>query len=154
MQPLLALLHGALLLAVPLWPVVALLLWWNANTVSHTFVHGHWGRRAASLWSPYLSALLGLPQELWRQKHLAHHAGRPLRVRFTSRLWIDGAAALSVWGVLAWLSPSFLLNQYLPGFALGQVLCAVHGFYEHRAGTTSCYGRLYNRLFLNDGYHR
>src|SRR5688572_9821387 len=122
MQALLALLHGAFLLAVPAWPVVALGLWWNANTVSHGFVHGHWGRRARAFWSPYLSALLGLPQELWRQKHLAHHAGRPLRVRVGARLWIDVAAAAAVWGVLAWQWPAFLLGQYLPGFVLGQVL--------------------------------
>jgi hypothetical protein len=32
-------------------------------------------------------------------------------------------------------------------------LCALHGHYEHARGTTSHYGRVYNRLFFNDGYH-
>jgi hypothetical protein len=29
----------------------------------------------------------------------------------------------------------------------------LHGYYEHARGTTSHYGRLYNLLFFNDGYH-
>ena len=33
------------------------------------------------------------------------------------------------------------------------LLCAVHGHYEHAGGTTSHYGRLYNVLCFNDGYH-
>jgi len=32
-------------------------------------------------------------------------------------------------------------------------LCGAHGYYEHAHGTTSHYGRLYNRLLFNDGYH-
>jgi hypothetical protein len=32
-------------------------------------------------------------------------------------------------------------------------LCAAHGYYEHAHGTTSHYGRLYNLLLFNDGYH-
>src|ERR1051325_8995380 len=35
----LAMLHGALLLLVPSVPLVAIGLWWNANTVSHNFIH-------------------------------------------------------------------------------------------------------------------
>jgi len=30
---------------------------------------------------------------------------------------------------------------------------ALHGHYEHKQGTTSHYGRLYNLLLFNDGYH-
>jgi hypothetical protein len=37
---------------------------------------------------------------------------------------------------------------------LGLAICAVHGHYEHvGGGTISHYGRLYNFLFFNDGYH-
>ena len=35
----LAVLHGALLVLVPSVPLVALGLWWSANTVSHNFIH-------------------------------------------------------------------------------------------------------------------
>src|SRR5207253_2874418 len=41
----------------------------------------------------------------------------------------------------------------LPAYFTGLTLCAVHGYYEHARGTTSHYGRVYNWLFLNDGYH-
>jgi len=33
------------------------------------------------------------------------------------------------------------------------MLCGAHGYYEHAHGTTSHYGRLYNLLLFNDGYH-
>jgi hypothetical protein len=33
------------------------------------------------------------------------------------------------------------------------MLCALHGYFEHAGGATSYYGRLYNVLFFNDGYH-
>ncbi|MFI5179136.1 MAG: hypothetical protein ACHQO8_11255, partial [Vicinamibacterales bacterium] len=42
---------------------------------------------------------------------------------------------------------------YLPGGVLVLALCQVHGHFVHARGTTSHYGRLYNLLFFNDGYH-
>jgi hypothetical protein len=45
------------------------------------------------------------------------------------------------------------LSAYVPGYLAGLLLCALHGHYEHAGGTTSHYGRLYNRLCFNDGYH-
>src|SRR5437867_4577699 len=50
-------------------------------------------------------------------------------------------------------APAFFLSVYLPGWAAGLLLCAAHGYYEHLHGTTSHYGRLYNLLFFNDGFH-
>ena len=35
----LSLVHGALLLAIPSMPLIALGTWWNSNTVSHNFIH-------------------------------------------------------------------------------------------------------------------
>ena len=35
----LALLHGTLLVLLPSVPLIALGLWWNANSISHIFVH-------------------------------------------------------------------------------------------------------------------
>src|SRR5262245_5589235 len=67
--------HGTLLLAVPSAPVVALGLWWNSNTIAHWFIHRpFFGPRPLNLlFSLYLSVLLGVPQRLWRDRHLAHH---------------------------------------------------------------------------------
>ncbi len=71
----LALAHGALLLAWPSMWIIAMALWWNANTVSHNFIHRPFfrARAANTLFSIYLSLLLGFPQSLWRARHLAHH---------------------------------------------------------------------------------
>ena len=49
--------------------------------------------------------------------------------------------------------PHLFLWVYLPGWAFGLGLCQLQGHYEHARGTTSHYGRLYNLLFFNDGYH-
>ena len=46
-----------------------------------------------------------------------------------------------------------LLWTSLPGWILGLALCQLHGHFEHAGGTTSHYGRLYNLVFFNDGYH-
>src|SRR5262245_1933392 len=52
-------------------------LWWGSNTVSHNHLHNPLFRsrtfnRAFSL---YLTLLLGVPQSIWRARHLWHHAG-------------------------------------------------------------------------------
>jgi hypothetical protein len=101
----------------------------------------------------YLSLLLGLPQRLWRDRHLAHHAGRPWRRRW-SRQWVfETGLVLGLWIALWTLAPGFLIAIYLPGFLIGLGLCHLQGCFEHEQGTTSHYGRLYNLLFFNDGYH-
>src|SRR4030095_704348 len=71
----LALLHGALLVLMPSVPLIALGLWWNANTISHNFVHLPFfrSRTANVLFSAFLSLLLGFPQSLWAARHHAHH---------------------------------------------------------------------------------
>src|SRR5437016_3037677 len=72
----LALAQGAVLLAVPSTLFIGLGLWWNANTISHNFIHQPFfrSRKLNALFSMYLSLLLGIPQTLWRNRHLAHHA--------------------------------------------------------------------------------
>src|SRR4026208_845747 len=79
----LAALHGVALLTIPSVPLIALALWWNANTVAHNFIHLPFfrERKGNVLFSAYLSLLLGVPQTLWRDRHLAHHAERPWRLR-------------------------------------------------------------------------
>ena len=95
----LALAHGCLLLLWPSIPLVAIGLWWNANTISHNFIHRPFfhARAMNRAFSCYLSLLLGLPQSLWRARHLAHHGARGTRGLRASRLDIGSAVAL--WGL-------------------------------------------------------
>jgi hypothetical protein len=147
--------HAVLLLAAPILPVIALGVWWNSNTISHNFIHRPFfrSRRANRLFAAALSLLLGIPQSLWRDRHLAHHAGVPPRIRLTGELWVQVALVLGLWAVIAGRAPAYFVSVYLPGYLLGLGLCALHGYYEHAHGVTSYYGRVYNLLFFNDGYH-
>src|SRR5687767_8178955 len=158
--------HGGVLLLLPRLPataaalvasgfVVALGVWWNSNTIAHNFIHKPFFRRRGLnlLFGLYQSALLGIPQTVWRQRHLAHHAGRAWEPRVTPRVAAEAVIVLGVWATLAAEHARFFLLAYAPGYALGLALCALHGYFEHARGTTSHYGRLYNFLFFNDGYH-
>ena len=152
---LMALGHGMALL---LWPsvwLVGLGMWWCANTVSHNFIHLPFFRSRAvnALFSVYLTLLLGLPQTLWRQRHLAHHAEREWRFFAARHLWVEAGVLLALWCAMALTAPKFLAFTYVPGLLLGLLLCHLQGHYEHARGTTSHYGWLYNFLFFNDGHH-
>jgi hypothetical protein len=151
----LAFVHAAVLLSTPPAIVIGLGLWWNANTISHQFIHRPFFRRRSAnrLFAAFLSLLLGIPQSLWRDRHLAHHAGVPARVRASSELALETALVAALWIAMAARSPVFLASVYLPGYVLGLVLCHLHGYYEHARGATSHYGKAYNLLLFNDGYH-
>jgi Fatty acid desaturase len=151
----LSLAHGAALLVAPSIPLVALGLWWNANTVAHNFIHTPFfrSRRLNTAYSIYSSALLGIPQTFWRDRHLAHHAGRSRAPLSSPLLLAETSVILALWMVLAALAPGIFLGVYLPGYAAGLALCFLQGHYEHARGTTSHYGRIYNFCFFNDGYH-
>jgi fatty acid desaturase len=147
--------HGALLLLAPAAPLVAVGLWWNSNTVAHLFIHRPFFRsRAANrLFALYLTLVLGIPQTVWREMHLAHHAGERWKLRMTGHILVELVLVLGLWTVLLAAAPRWFLTAYLVGYAGGLFLCWLHGYYEHARGTVSYHGRLYNRLFLNDGYH-
>jgi Fatty acid desaturase len=147
--------QGFLVLAYPVVPVIALGLWWNSNTVAHHFVHTPFfqSRRLNRLFALYLTVLLGVPQTLWRERHLAHHAGVPGKVRLTRTLIFETFLVLSLWTSLMFLAPIFFATVYVPAYAAGLLLCSLHGYYEHASGATSHYGAVYNLLFFNDGYH-
>ena len=154
----LSLVHAMLLLAVPSAPLIAILMWWNGNTISHNFIHRPFfrSRTANRAYAIFLSLLIGVPQSLWRAWHLSHHGDVPLRAparRQAAAIWIESAAVLSLMAVIAVLWPRIFLTAYLPGYAAGAALCLLQGHYEHAGGVTSHYGRLYNLLFFNDGYH-
>jgi len=147
--------HGLALLWFPSIPLLALGLWWNANTVAHNFIHLPFFRSPSwnAMFSAFESLVLGLPQRLWRERHLAHHAHRPWRWHWSRQLASESLAVLALWSALLGFAPKFFLTVYLPGWLLGLGLCQCHGFFEHERGTTSHYGQLYNLLFFNDGYH-
>jgi hypothetical protein len=134
---------------------IAIGIWWNANTVSHIFIHRPFFRgRTARAWAAAgLTALLGFPQSVWRDRHLAHHAQRAYRFRLSREVMLQAAVIVTLWTILAVYAPLFFTTAYLPGYAGGLLLCAVHGYFEHATGTTSHYGRVYNMLCFNDGYH-
>ena len=147
--------QGVLLLTMPTAPAIALGVWWNSNTISHNFIHRPFFRRrsANTLFAAYESVLLGIPQTLWRDRHLAHHAGVHRRTRISIELALQAALVLSLWLAIASRAPTFFLSVYVPGYVAGLMLCAVHGYYEHHRGASSHYGKIYNVLFFNDGYH-
>jgi hypothetical protein len=147
--------HAAVLMAAPTAPVIAIGLWWNANTISHGFIHRPFFRHRSAnrVFAAFLSVLLGFPHALWRDWHLAHHAGVERPTRLSGELAVHTGLVLLLWTFLLMVAPLFFLSVYLPGYAAGLFLCATHGYYEHAHGTTSHYGRLYNLLLFNDGYH-
>jgi hypothetical protein len=147
--------HGVLLFTMPSTALVTVGIWWNSNTISHNFIHRPFFRSKAAnaLFSLWLTVLLGFPQSLWRDRHLAHHAGVGPRLRLSAGLAVQGVVLLALWIALAARAPDFLIWQYTPGWMMGLALCGMHGYYEHARGVTSHYGRLYNTLCFNDGYH-
>ena len=152
---LLSLVYAGLLVAVPSAALIALGLWWVANTVAHNFIHTPFFRSRSlnRAYSIYLSALMGFPQELWRARHLRHHRGDERRIRLTRNAIVETIVVLSLWLVLTFTVPWFFATVYLPGYVAGLSLCVLQGHFEHAGGTTSHYGWLYNWLFFNDGYH-
>lgn len=152
---LLTLLPAAALLRWPGPATVALSLWWTGNTVAHHAVHrrlfrGAWAERAFAVW---LSLLLGVPQRLWRQLHLAHHAGRAWRLRPDAQFGLELGALAGLHAVLLAAAPGSWLGGYLPGLCGGLLLSALQGHFEHAGGVTDCRAPWWNVLFLNDGWH-
>jgi fatty acid desaturase len=151
----LAAVHGAALLTMPAAPLIAMGVWWNSNTIAHNFIHRPFFRsRSLNLiFSAGQSVLTGIPQALWRDRHLAHHAGVAWRLRYTPQLVAETALVSALWTLLAVKDSEFLFGIYLPGYLAGLGLCALQGHYEHAGSITSHYGRIYNALCFNDGYH-
>jgi hypothetical protein len=161
----LSVVYAALLVSTPSIPLIGIGLWWTANTVAHNFIHTPFFRSHAlnRAYSLYLSALMGIPQSLWRDRHLRHHrALQPSRrtagsghdrPRAVSDVAVEMGVVLAVWAGVAFVDPAFFLRLYMPGYLVGLGLCSLQGHFEHARGTTSHYGWLYNWCFFNDGYH-
>src|ERR1700685_2401625 len=89
----LAIAHSLILVAWPIVPLIAVGVWWNSNTISHNFIHRPFfrSRIVNRLFSAALSVLLSIPQTLWRDRHLAHHAGIEWRLRLSRPLIVETA---------------------------------------------------------------
>lgn len=133
---------------------------WCSNTVSHNHLHNPLfrSRVANRAFSLFLSALLGIPQSIWKARHLWHHAGEPVQhKRFRPKADEVVLVAL-VWLAFLAIAPRTFLLGYVPGYVLGMALSRLQGDMEHalpvaRDRGVSHYGWLYNRLWFNDGHH-
>jgi hypothetical protein len=147
------------MLAAAAW--LALSIVWGSNTVSHNHLHNPFFRSRAHnrLLSLYLSVLYAVPQSIWKERHLWHHAGEPERSRngLARGAGLELACIAFVWSAVFAVSP-WVLASFAIGYALGMALCRVQGTFEHArelsAGDgVSHYGRLYNFFWFNDGHH-
>lgn len=147
--------HGVAILVLPIAPLIALGVWWNSNTISHNFIHRPFFRARGlnRIFAGYQSLVTGIPQTLWRERHLAHHMGARWRFRWSLSLVVEGGLVVALWATVAAATPDVFLYAYVPGYLMGLILCAMQGHYEHAGATTSHYGRVYNFLCFNDGYH-
>jgi len=76
--------------------------------------------------------------------------------------WIETAAIGSYMLLLGLLDVRGLLFFYLPCLYFGQAFALAHNYAEHHGAqpgnrltdSVSCYGRLYNLLWFNEGYHQ
>ena len=131
--------HAAALVLMPSMAVVGIGMWWNANTISHNFIHrpffrSRWANRAFSL---HLTLLLGVPQTFWRERHLVHHGGRSRRVRFTPAMAIEVGSLAALWTTLALFAPRWLMTVYVPGYALGMILSSLFLLWGREAWHTA-----------------
>ena len=147
--------YGAALLLAPSIPLVAIGLWWTSNTVGHNFIHTPFFRSARlnTAYSLFLSALTGIPQTLWRRRHLDHHAGRPCRRDRSGLLAMETGVVAGLWVFVALAASDVFLGIYLPGYAAGLGLCFLQDITSTPAARPVTTAGLYNLCFFNDGYH-
>lgn len=77
-------------------------------------------------------------------------------------LLIETLSVFFFWAVLIFISAKFFFLFYLPIWYLGQVAALMENYFEHYGATSgdrrrdsvSCYGKLYNLLWFNNGYHQ
>ena len=113
------------------------------------------GDAANRLFALAMSAALGIPQTLWRDRPSRASCRRRARAGAWSRR--ADAAGRARRGVVGDADRARAdrssATVYVPGYLGGLLLLRAHGHFEHAGGTVSYYGRLYNVLLFNDGYH-
>jgi fatty acid desaturase len=76
--------------------------------------------------------------------------------------WTESAVLVAYVAALGAVDVQGLLFFFLPVWYLGQAVALVHNYAEHHGAvpgnrltdSVSCYGRLYNKLWFNEGYHQ
>ncbi|RQR47263.1 fatty acid desaturase [Burkholderia sp. Bp9126] len=84
------------------------------------------------------------------------------RARELRQIQMERIVRCTAFCVLFVLSPAWVLLVYLPVFYFSLVMFNVQNYFEHVGGdpdnplanSTSYYGRIYNALMCNDGYHQ
>ena len=132
-----------------------LFIWWCLNTVSHNHIHNKFFkfRQLNNLFDLYLSLITSVPQSIWSYRHLAHHSKGHWKWRWDRYLGLQLFLIIGLWSGLLMIEPGIVLKFYFPALLLGMTICHFHGYFEHYRGTISCYNKLYNLVFFNDGYH-
>lgn len=125
----------------------------RTRDLGSTFAHGRGGRHEHVL--AYCTLALFRPgtSAAWKTACRKGHG---------AQLAVELACCVGGIGTLLWLSPIFVLVYWLPAFYLGWCLAHMENYYEHVgadpddrfADSVSYYGRLYNRLLCNEGYHQ
>ncbi len=112
----------------------------------------------SSLW---LHGQNGRMESFWKYAFLS-----PLRTDFAfllrRQLWYESLFFAATFITVAFWSPYFVLIFVLPSIYLGQVLAAGENYLEHAdtdpndrlRNSVSAYGRWYNLIWLNNGYHQ
>ena len=126
----------------------------RTRDLSSTYAYGRGGAQEG----PLSYALLGL-----FRPGTTVALGTALRRGRGGQLALETLTLVVGLGVLGWLSPAFLLCYWLPAFYLGWALAQLENYYEHAgardvgrrgADAVSYYGRVYNALLCNEGYHQ
>jgi fatty acid desaturase len=88
--------------------------------------------------------------------------GEAQRRGLRAEVRVQFLAVLGMVGVFALLNPLGLVALYLPVWLLGNVFAQAENYLEHHGATpgdrktdsVSCYDRLYNLVWFNNGYHQ
>ena len=106
--------HAAAVLVAPSAALIALGVWWNSNTIAHNFIHRPFFRSRALnvIFSTAQSVLMGVPQTLWRERHLAHHAGVHWRFNALAAVSARGRTRSALWIALATSNVEFFATVY------------------------------------------
>ena len=111
-----------------------------------------------------LGKVFGLPLGRAREDRLHKLASKSpdKRARELRQLWLDRAALLAGLVAFALISWQWTVACYLPAYYLALAMVNVQNYHEHYgampghrfANSVSYYGKLYNFLTFNDGYHQ
>jgi len=118
-----------------------------------TFAYGHEGQHEPVMTYCALALFRPGTMEAWKTA---------VRKGQSTQLAAELTTCFVAFTLLGWWSPSWLLAYALPVFYLGWFLAHMENYYEHVgadpddrfANSVSYYGRVYNVLLCNEGFHQ